>query len=302
MHNMRLKPKSAFIVIMLLFCFLFFSVPVSANGPVPGPQIVVYFDGKPENNIAFVDLLIPIAANSADYSEFNGENGGKFGISNDSQIALYDEDGFCSYTFHFKGASSGMGVQKSGYGESYSVRFETGAEDLEGKADRIKIAFLSTEGEILHITGPIQISGTSTGYFTGGIHIDPHTFEVTDNGHYTSPWLIILLSVRIIPRAAFSVLTEALTAYFFKIKPLRKVVWLNIITQILLTVFMATTSLSYRNSLIAGEIAVYLTEGAAMVHMYKSVKKERLITFVFAANTVSLSLGVFLNYLGVFRY
>lgn len=298
----RIKPKFLFSFLLVALCFLFSPIPVSANSPVPGSGILIEFDKKLPDEVAFVDLLIPLAADSADYEEYNSNNGNKYGIARDSQVVNYDDGGFVSYAFHFAGASSGMVIEGPEYGTYYHCAFETGLDDLEGKVGAVKVAFLNDKGAILHVTESIQISSTLTGYFTGIIKIDPATFEVTDTGHYTSPWMVILLPFRIIPRVAFSVLTETFIAYLFKITPLKKVVLLNIATQFALTLFMTTTSMDYWRSLIIGETAVYLIEGIVLLLMYKEIKKGRLLLFVLVANTVTLCFGLLLNYMGAFRH
>ncbi|MFV0412284.1 MAG: hypothetical protein ACK5L3_03305 [Oscillospiraceae bacterium] len=302
MRNKKLLPKTLFSLLAIVAVLIFSAVPVYANGPVPGPSLVIYFDEKLPTDIAYVDLLVPIEVSSNDYSEFNRANGSKFNISDTSQIAQYNENGFVSYTFHFKGASSGMVIQGPEYESSYSVRFETGLEDLESKIDYIEVAFLNSQGDILHITEPIKIASTLKGYFTGGIDINPNTFKVINNGYYKNIWMFIVFPILMIPRMAFSVILEVIIAYIFKLKPLRKIAFLNIATQVILTFFMMATSLSYWQSLIVGELAVYLIEALVMLLAYKTYRKRRIITFVLVANTVTLCLGILLNNVGVFRY
>jgi len=302
MCDRKFRPKWFVAFVAGVFVFLFSATPVSANGPAPGPSIVVQFEGLP-TDVAFVDLLVPIPTDSEYFQQYNEEHGEKYAIDASSPIVTYNTDGYYSYTFHYLGASSGMELDGPHYdGPYYNVQFETGSEDLEGKVDYIKIALLDKDGNILHVTETVRIASTPTGYFDGVIRIDGNTFAITDDGQYTSPWMLIILPFRILPRVAFSVLVEVLIAYFFKISPLRRVVLLNFATQIILTVFMVTTSLSYWTSLIVGEAIVYLVEGVAMLLLYKAMSKKRIIAFVLIANTVTLSLGILLNQLGVFRY
>ncbi len=297
-HSARLLAAVVFGMVVIWFS----AVPVSANSPPPSPDLVVDLIGKPAENVAFVDILIPLAADAAEYSEYNPAAEGKFPFGRDSEIVQYNKDGFISYTFHYDGAKSTIGFEKAPYSSALYVRFENGSENLGKAVDSFKVAFLSAEGDAIYVSDVVQIADTFTGYFTGGVTIHAKTMQIVDDGFFVSPYMILFLPFRAIPRVAFSVLIEVLIAMLFKIRPLRKVVVLNCITQFVLTIFMMTVPFSYWLSVLVGEVAVYLAEGIAMPRLYKNIEKKKLILYVLVANTATLCLGLLLNCFGIFKY
>ena len=300
MKKQKIQPKLLVAFIFGLLLLLSAPLTVSANGPGAPYSLVVRFDGRPAG-VAYVDLLVSINPQSDYFQQYNDEYGRLYSIGADSEIVNYSEDGYYSYTFHFVGASPGMKIERETLrgDQYYDVVFESGAGDLLGKADYFKIALLDESGAILHVTQHIRIAYN----FTGLVQINGTTLEITDNGWYASPFSqMLLLPLLIIPRMAFSVLVEVFIAYLFKIAPLRRVVWLNIITQVALTMFMSITTMAYWRSVIVGEICVYLVEGVAMILLYEDINNRRLISFTVVANTTTLLLGILLNHLGIFRY
>ena len=293
-----LRKWSAVFVIGFIF-LLIPSAAVIADSPVPGPAVLIIFEGKPQNAV-YADLLVPADPDSADFLLFSSEQGARYSVSRDSEIAVYSEEGYYSYTFHFAGAASEMELENRG--QFYEAWFNNASENLAGKAEYIKIALLDQDGNILGITERIRISGTVLDFFNGVIHIDGNTLEIKDDGRRTNPYVIVSLFLRIAPRVFFSVMTEVLAAFLFRIKPLHKIVRLNIITQLILTIFMTASSLPYRTALAVGESAVYLIEIAAVLLMYKNVSRRRLTVYTVTANTASLLLGILLNHFRIFRY
>ncbi len=53
---------------------------------------------------AYVDLLLPLNATDEGYTAYNQQNGQKYGLTEDSQIVRYNEDGYQSYAFHMQNA------------------------------------------------------------------------------------------------------------------------------------------------------------------------------------------------------
>jgi len=105
---MKKHLTKSFSFLLLLFIFItIFSV--SANAYLPEDQFECEVD---KNNIPqsakYIDILFPISESDECYVEFNKENGEKFGISADSEIAKYNADGYRSYTFHVVDAYSKM--------------------------------------------------------------------------------------------------------------------------------------------------------------------------------------------------
>lgn len=99
MQNQRFLP-----LIILLFLII---LPTTCFAFEPDVSLDCNVDYKniPEHTV-YIDLLLPVSPDDEVYTQYNSANGEQFGISQDSQIVQYDTDGYRSYTFHFKDASS----------------------------------------------------------------------------------------------------------------------------------------------------------------------------------------------------
>ena len=306
MKNNTIQIKWCTAFLFGIVFFLLSVVPASANGPVPSPDIYLECRGMPLD-LAYVDLLIPMDPNAEDFRSYNTEHGSEYDIGSTSEIVRYSNDGYYSYMFHFEGASVKIEHDGSNSSGRYvTVRFADTVWNVQEKGDYFKLAMVDQNGNIIHVTEPIQIGGDRKGFFAGIVRIDGNTWEVTDDGWYVSPYSIfdaLFKMIFSVPRVLFSVGIEILIAcLFFKIKQLYKILLLNIFTQLGLSIFMSTTDLTYLQSLAIGEMAVYLVEAVAMIMMYRDMSKGRLVAFVVIANTVTLALGLLLNHLGVFLF
>lgn len=94
-------------VVALLVCLVFSCLPVCAWAPDSAFSISIDSKNIPEGT-AYVDLLMPIPSNNEGYVSYNQINGEKYGISENSEIVNYSEDGYRSYTFHIVDADSDM--------------------------------------------------------------------------------------------------------------------------------------------------------------------------------------------------
>ena len=90
---------------MILLFVVFTAFPVSAFMPTESFRCDIVEENIPDNT-AFVDLLLPIQAEDEGYVDYNKANGEKFGISENSEIISYCEDGYRSYTFHIVDADA----------------------------------------------------------------------------------------------------------------------------------------------------------------------------------------------------
>ena len=102
---MKKKLLISFVLTVLtLFSTAF---PVFAWVPDSGFECSISEKDIPEDTY-YIDFLMPIPEKDKAYVDFNEENGEKYGITKDSEIAKYNEDGFVSYTFHVVDADSRM--------------------------------------------------------------------------------------------------------------------------------------------------------------------------------------------------
>ena len=299
------KNKSIKILVyaLIIAAFIVTTPRVSANSPVPTGKISISFGDEYPEGVAFVDLLIPLSTNSSKYVTYNQEIGEQYAIDSDSQIVNYSEDGFVSYTFHHKEVLPGMEISEPEKYSSSSAEFVDAEYILrEDQLEFIKVAFLDDKGNILHVTEKIQVTGMKLHSFTEHIHIDPHTFAVQGDSSRFSVLALIVVIILMSIRVAFSVSLEVFIASLFKLTQLHKIIILNLTTQVLLTIFMLSTSLPYVQAVIIGEIAVYLIEGIALTFMYRDIRNSKLIIFNVVANTVTLVLGLLFNMTGIFKY
>lgn len=102
-----MKKKIVSIVLVFIFIMMAFELNVFAIEPNYYFKVWVSRDDVPSGT-AYIDMLLPISENDECYVGFNENNGEKFGISPESEIAKYNEQGFKSYTFHISDAVSEM--------------------------------------------------------------------------------------------------------------------------------------------------------------------------------------------------
>lgn len=291
---------------------------VSADSPGSAREINVYIFEKPENCI-YVDLLVKINPTDKNYVAFNSEYGEKLGLDEKSEIAQYNTEGYMSYTFHFLGAASeNILIKDESIVDAYYSKFAKhsvvdGSIDFDA-FDRLqtdypvlKLALIDSTGRIIKVSDKVSIA-PRRGYIRGPIHYHIATNSVIasqytrllDGIFYSLKFIIFALFAGII-RIAFSTGIETLIAIPFKLKPYRKIVIVNLITQIILTTDMALSGFNYLITLIALEAFVYITEFISYSFLYKQISKVRILIYTVVANTVSLGLGLLLNYLGVFK-
>ena len=102
-----MKKKIVSIVLVFIFIMMAFELNVFAIEPNYYFKVWVSRDDVPSGT-AYIDMLLPISETNECYVEFNENNGEKFSISPESEIAKYNEQGFVSYTFHVSDAVSQM--------------------------------------------------------------------------------------------------------------------------------------------------------------------------------------------------
>ncbi|MCL1866117.1 MAG: hypothetical protein FWF82_01765 [Oscillospiraceae bacterium] len=286
-------------------------VTVYANSAPPPPCILLIVKNVPEDAV-YADMLIKINPDSSEYVDFNSVNGELFEIPDDSPIALFNQDGFMSFTFHYKDSLSEMSPQMysswhngdvfamfTGEGEnseSYNQLY-----DIEENYHIIKIALFDEGGNIISISNEIDIKPrTVWNYFNSEIIYDAadnHASVIKETNAYVILFGMFISGFAFI-RIALSVATEAAIAIPFKIKPVRKIIAVNLITQIILISFMRFSGIPYIKALIIGEAFVYIFEFICYMAIFKNTSKIKLAVYTVTANTVSLGVGILLN---VFR-
>ena len=177
-------------------------------------------DNMPEET-AYVDLLIRIDGSDEDYTEFNAENGAKFGISEKSEIVSYN-DNFQSYTFHIKNSFSEMKPFDIGDGW-YCVQFisdtDGSLDEFREKYKAVKLAYLDEFGNVLGLTDEADIYGHKSGSVALNIGADGEnlTCEISAGPPY---WLIIAIPLAVI---LVAVLAIAVCIVYFVIATIKKI-------------------------------------------------------------------------------
>jgi fluoride ion exporter CrcB/FEX len=293
------------VVIFLLICLMLPSMVVYANAPPPPDYILLELSNLPENAV-YADMLIQINPNRAEYVEFNPANGDKYGIDADSPIAVYNENGFMSFTFRYRRSVSDMSLELDSHGFAYA-RFanekSVGSSNNEQFANIIsnyniiKVVLLDEHGNILSVSSEVNINPQRFNYFGGLVRYNAANNHIRADV-YTSYWgifIAIFIGISAMLRIAVSVAIETVLAIPFKIKPKWKIVCVNIGTQMLLILFMIFSNVPYLQALLISEAFVYISEYGIYTQLFKEIPKRKLALYTVAANTASLVIGVLLN-------
>jgi len=282
-----MQMKRYIVFIATIFSFVCaFPFQVSANGPPPPHAVDCEIINMPEHT-THIDLLIQINENDEEYVDFNTNNGKILGVSEQSAIVMYNQDGFASFTFHFADASY-KGFRFAGSDDQYEI--------LREKYHIIKVALIDKDGNILQISDSVDINPPDrTGFFMGRITYDAAANTI-DAPYYDSPMGNLLMALSLFFSLVFRMLLsstiETTIAIPFNLRPAGKIFAINMVTQIFLNIFMAVCSLPYIWGLIIGEAAVYVSEFYIFKRLYRHIPVRRLAIFVVTANTVSLIIGL----------
>ncbi len=163
---------------------------------------------------------------------------------------------------------------------------------------QIKISLLDENKNVMKTSDAASIVPMGRNLFAKGVTFDASGTALTVDffrNYYSDISLFMLYTFLIIP--AVSTVIETLIAIPFQIKPLRRIVIVNIITQILLIIFIFIFSPDFRytSAVILGEIIVFVAEYVAYIFLFKNKSKANLSVYTFVANTASLIFGLSLN-------
>jgi len=298
-------------VITLLFLLLL-PVTAYANSPAPPSRLMVYVTGRPQNT-RYADILIQLPTDDANYIVNSDAMFAQYPSLKDSEISTYEQDGYRSYTFHFLDANADMMLSGTDYTETsgFAAFAEEHYDSFIEQYTKIKVVLLDENGNILDISPTIDISDQKQNTFWGSITYDASE-ETVDISYYDSPYTVLsLLYFLIIPfgiliwilfRIIFSVGAEVLIAIPFKVKPLWKVMIVNLATQIFLTAGMRICTFDYALEVAVFEVLVVVIEFFAFRLLMKNISVKRLALFVLVANLITLGFGLLLNSIGIFQF
>lgn len=121
--------KKGWSVVLCAFLVSLLSVPTPVNAWQPDEFFGVSVDEAhiPADTV-YIDLLLPISPEDEAYVPYHEANGEAYGISRDSEIVGYCEDGYRSYTFHIADAVSDW---RPHYTVSFSIPMELHEEHAD---------------------------------------------------------------------------------------------------------------------------------------------------------------------------
>lgn len=285
--------RTVTILLTLLLLSVFLVLPVSANTAPPPPNFTVYLTNYPPE-ARYMDVLVQLSPEDADYTD-NRDN-----FPNDtwagSQIFSYEEDGYVSYTFHYRGAQRYIKINNHD-----RVEFFANADEKLQRFQSIKIAVLDNEGYILQISEPFDpapslFMAVGQGY----AYYDYEEDKVEVSGH-SDAWLLGVYLAISLAGVVVTVLVEWLIAHCFTplLLYLKVVLLTNLVTQLTMRIlFVLLYSFLWQNYwfwTLLLEVAVYTAEYFTYRKYILTAPKKTILTYVIVANTVTLLLGIGVN-------
>lgn len=300
--------RCAAALLLVLLLAAWFPVTVSANSPPPSPWYTFVVSNLPEGTV-YVDLLIRLQETDANYVELEENLPGIF--SEDADIITYCEDGFRSYTFHYRGARSVILPDQNNcvtfFADSAMIYefVSTGhQEDIERRG-KIRLAMLDENGNILQVSKPQSLRpkgllATSTGIFRYDASADKLTVD-----SYSYFWRILLFLLISAAGIFMTCVIEGFVALFFEwIRNYTKLIRItNIISQlamrlgqILLLWILPVRNLavSYFWMVLLLEIPVYVCEFLVYKKHIWEASWQRCLVYTVCANTASALFGLLL--------
>ena len=298
------KFKKSFSVIILLLIFAF-SLPtaVFANAPEPADHLTVTLANIPDN-VAYADLLIKISQDDSNFIDFQS-NAYADSISESSEIVTYSQDGYYSFTFHYKNSKSNIKIEEY-YDDLDCVNFCMGLEyneyltqyeNLLNNYNDVKIALLDKDFNIITFSNAAKLSEkTYLTYFSGEINYDYDT-NTLDVDTQIDGYVIMFGGIFLIGIMSMSIGTEILVSLLFGFRGKRLLIILitNTCTQIIMRLLYLALPFTYLIETIILEIMVYVTEFLIYKKCFKQEGVAKIVCYTVIANTLSLLLGVLLD-------
>lgn len=284
---MKKRLVTVFLLITLVSLFIF---PVSANSPGPWSEFTVEILNAPED-VYYIDILMLLSPDDDMYSDnlkYLPEPSWE-----SSPIYTYNKDGYVSHSFHYRHARR-LAPPTDGI-KSFSHHTSTWSS--------IKIVALDQNGNIVKeteafYTDPPLFLTVSQGY----VQYDYLKNEVKVETELNIGALYAYLIVSIIG-VLLTASLEWLFAFCFRtILLYTKCVFVtNLITQMVMRILFALLYSfvwpSYIFWTILLEILVYVSEYLIYRKFMFVVERKTILIFTIAANTITLFIGLGINYL-----
>ena len=280
---MKKRLITVFLLITLVSLLIF---PVSANSPGPRPVLTVEILNAPED-VYYVDMLVPLSPDDDRYSD-NLKHLPEPSWES-SPIYTYNKDGYVSYTFHYQRA--GRLTPPTNTLTSYATW------------SSIKIVALDQNGNILKETKafdpePPLLLAVSKGY----AQYDYLNNKIKVETELNKGVLIVYLVISVIGVLVTASVEWLFTFCFKTVLLYTKCVFItNLITQMVMRILFALLYSfvwpSYIFWTILLEILVYVSEYLIYRKFMFVVERKTILIFTIAANTITLFIGLWINYL-----
>jgi hypothetical protein len=290
--------------LFLAAAILSFVAPLSiarADSPPP-PSYFYSYATNTAYNVKYTEILVKINKTSKFYTDLNTSNANTYDFNSSTPIVTYNQDGYMSISFHCKNVYSEKDVLYEELGMCKVIELNNAHMPISTMTDSIKIALLDKNGNILKISDAVSVKPSVSNTYPNEVKYDAHGTTPKVNfvqyyKSYANNAVIISFSLILafLIRMAISTAIETLIAIPFKIKPIWKIIVINIATQILLFLLIASGRLDYTAAVIVGEIFVFISEFVAYIFLFKHISKPKLALYTVIANASSLAVGLILN-------
>lgn len=301
------KSKTLFFIFLVVIVSSFIIPLLVAHADSPPPPNYFYsYVTNTNSNAKYTDILIKISKNSKYYTGLNTSNAQEYGFNSSTPIVNYNKDGYMSICFHCNDVSSMPSILQN-LDMCKTIELENGYKPISTMTDSIKIALFDKSGNVLKVSDAVSVMPTVNDTYPNEVNYDASStipivnFVPFYKGYANNAVILLNFFVfAFLIRMAISTTTETLIAIPFKIRPLWKIVVINIATQILLFAFISSGRLSYNSSILIGEIFVFIFEFVAYIFLFKNISKPKLALYTVIANTISLVIGLIFNGFHIF--
>lgn len=206
-RKITVKVSARALVMMLALLFVLPVQCVSA-AMKDADTITLDISNIPED-AAYIDVLIDFE-NGENYTKLNEDNLKRYDFDSD-ELAKYNEDGFVSYSCHFRGIKTDMKIKE---GKTVFVDEKT-ERQFYFDHNSLKIAVLDKNGHIMQVSDAVDIKNDSTDiYLVGDIKydvgenkVDPDMFDNSTNDLALmlayAPWLVLIILIIFVVLVAF---------------------------------------------------------------------------------------------------
>ena len=273
-----------FILALMIFSFLITPLYTAYADSPPPPSYFYSYVSKADSNVKYTEILVKISKSSKYYTDLNTSNSAAYGFNKSTPIVAYNQDGYVSVSFHYIKVHADPSILTADSRICEIIELTTSGQPINTLTDSIKIALLDKSGNVLKVSNAVSVKPTANNTFPRTVKYDAGSttpsieFEKyygTNHGtssaasgtYYLTAFMLLAFFIRMI----ISTGIETLIAIPYKIKPLWKIIVVNIITQVLLFSFIAFAGLGYTVAVIAGEILVYISEYVAYIFLFRNI-------------------------------